>query len=215
MIPKKRSGNAIGSKSVVQKKMKTPSSIKNPYTKKQGGVFSGRISGISQFQVRVERLSANICIAYVQKAKKKEEAFGGPIVSALNNESIRDECKITQVFKRRDPESSTGQALKCRAGSIYDWNLFAYIGDPDDEEPMDVIDWGNNLVDVFNRDEVVSGYTWPVHFSLTADETKTPLRKLDDVMADGSVVAILDGKFDLRHPRVRQTLDSDEWKERF
>ena len=175
-------------------------------------VFSGRISGVSQFQVRVERLDGNILVAYIRKARKNEEAFGGPLVSALAEEEVRNESQVTQVFKRRDPDSSTGEPLKCRAGSIYDWNIFAYIGEPG--ENVDVVDWGSRLADVFNQDKIVSKYSWPVHFSLTADETKEPLRKADEVMADCSVAAILDGKFNLRHPKIRQTLENSEWKDK-
>lgn len=54
---------------------------------KKTPLFSGRISGVSQFQVWVEHLYGNILVAYVQKARKNEEAFGGPLVGALADSS--------------------------------------------------------------------------------------------------------------------------------
>lgn len=182
--------------------------------RKVDGVLKGGRIGVTKThaQVRCEQLRAHLQILHLQKAKKKEEMYSRPIVEGLRtDEQLREVSQVSQIYKRRDPDSLEGEALKTKLGSPWAWNLFLRVMKTGEETPKDVVDWASFFTDeVCNSPAVLDGFDFPVHFELTADETKTPFRRADEVIVDENIAAMLVDMFEMRHPKVRRSLHNEE-----
>ena len=169
----------------------------------------GRIAGQSNAQVRCEQLRKHLQILHLQKAKKKEEAHARPTAEELStNPELREHVQVNQIRRRRDPDSPFGEPLKTEPGSEWAWNLFLRAMETGEEEPTDVIDWATLVTDeLLNNPDVQSKFECPTEFEVTADETREPLRRADEVIVDEDIAAMLVDMHGLRHPKVRRTLN--------